>query len=249
MTPKTPRPADTPGQASAPTMPAMPAFQTHPSAAQLAAAQRPFSQACANNQAPILAVLEQAFADRRQVLEIGSGTGQHSVYFAPRLPHLVWQTSDLPEHHAGIAAWHAAQPAPNLRAPITFDLQDSIWPQTADGVVNDAVDGAAGGGFDAVFTSNTSHIVAWPLVERMFALVGQHLPVGGVFAIYGPFNYESQFTSDSNRAFDAWLRQRDAASGIRDLEALQALGLQHGLKLVQDHAMPANNRTLVFHKI
>ena len=218
-------------------MPAMPAFQTHPSAAQLAAAQRPFSQACANNQAPILAVLEQAFADRRQVLEIGSGTGQHSVYCAPRLPHLVWQTSDLPEHHAGIAAWHAAQPAPNLRAPITFDLQDSPWPHTADGV------------FDAVFTSNTCHIVAWPLVQRMFALVGQHLPAGGVFAIYGPFNYGGQFTSDSNRAFDAWLRQRDAASGIRDMEAMQALGLQHGLALVQDHAMPANNRTLVFQKI
>ena len=219
----------------------MPAFQTHPSAAQLAAAQRPFSQACANNQAPILAVLEQAFADRHHVLEIGSGTGQHSVYFAPRLPHLVWQTSDLPEHHAGIAAWHAAQPAPNLRAPITFDLQDSPWPHTADG--------AADSVFDAVFTSNTCHIVARPLVQRMFALVGQHLPVGGVFAIYGPFNYGGQFTSDSNRAFDAWLRARDAASGIRDLEAMQALGLQHGLELVQDHAMPANNRTLVFQKI
>lgn len=222
-------------------MPAMPAFQTHPSAVQLAAAQRPFSQACANNQAPILAVLEQAFAGCRRVLEIGSGTGQHSVYFAPRLPHLVWQTSDLPEHHAGIAAWHAAQTAPNLRAPITFDLHRSPWPQAADGEVDSS--------FDAVFTSNTCHIVAWPLVERMFALVGQHLPVGGVFAIYGPFNYGGQFTSDSNRAFDAWLRQRDAASGIRDLEAMQALGAQHGLALVQDHAMPANNRTLVFHKI
>lgn len=199
-------------------------------------AERPFSQACANNQAPILAVLEQAFFDRRQVLEIGSGTGQHSVYMAPRLPQLVWQTSDLPEHHAGILAWHAAQPAANLRAPLAFDLRSSHWPQTADGA------------FDAVVTSNTCHIVAWPLVERMFALVGTHLPKGGVFAVYGPFNYGGHFTSDSNRAFDAWLRQRDAASGIRDLEALQALGTRHGLELVQDHAMPANNRTLVFRK-
>lgn len=199
-------------------------------------AERPFSQACANNQAPILAVLEQAFAGRRQVLEIGSGTGQHSVYVAPRLPQLVWQTSDLPEHHAGILAWHAAQPAANLRAPLAFDLRSSHWPQTADGA------------FDAVFTSNTCHIVAWPLVERMFALVGAHLPTRGVFAVYGPFNYGGQFTSDSNRAFDAWLRQRDAASGIRDQEALQALGSLHGLELVQDHAMPANNRTLVFRK-
>ncbi|MEG2045736.1 MAG: DUF938 domain-containing protein [Comamonas sp.] len=211
----------------------MPTFTTHPDTP----AERPFSQACANNQAPILAVLEQAFADRRQVLEIGSGTGQHSVYMAPRLPQLVWQSSDLPEHHAGIRAWHAAQPAANLRTPITFDLQSSTWPQTADGA------------FDAVFTSNTCHIVAWPLVERMCTLVGAYLPSGGMFALYGPFNYSSQFTSDSNRAFDTWLRQRDAASGIRDQEALQALGQQQGLELVQDHAMPANNRTLVFHKI
>ena len=88
----------------------------------------PFSQACENNRAPILAVLQAAFADRRHVLEIGSGTGQHSVYFAPRLPHLVWQTSDLPENHAGIAAWHAAHPAPNLRPPLCFDLAaDPTW--------------------------------------------------------------------------------------------------------------------------
>lgn len=210
----------------------MHAFTTHPDTP----AERPFSQACANNQAPILRVLEHVFANSRQVLEIGSGTGQHSVYLAPRLPHLVWQTSDLPEHHAGIRAWHVAQPAPNLRAPLALDLQSSDWPQTTDGA------------FDAVFTSNTCHIVAWPLVERMFALVGVQLPAGGVFALYGPFNYGGEFTSDSNRAFDAWLRQRDAISGIRDIEALQALGAQHGLALVQDHAMPANNRTLVFRK-
>ena len=83
----------------------------------------PFSQACENNQAPILAVLQQAFADRRQVLEVGSGTGQHGVYFAPRLPQLVWQTSDLAENHPGIRAWQAAHPAPNLRAPLLFDLR------------------------------------------------------------------------------------------------------------------------------
>ena len=199
----------------------------------------PFSQACENNQAPIFAVLQQAFADRRHVLEIGSGTGQHSVYFAPRLPHLVWQTSDLADNHAGIRAWHAQHPAPNLRPPLLLDLAHSDWPQGEPD----------SGPFDAVFSSNTAHIVAWPLVQRMFALVGQHLPAGGVFAIYGPFNYGGQFTSDSNRAFDAWLRQRDAASGIRDMEAMQALGAQHGLELVQDRAMPANNRTLVFQKI
>ncbi|MBS0507265.1 MAG: DUF938 domain-containing protein [Proteobacteria bacterium] len=193
----------------------------------------PFSQACENNQAPILAVLQQAFADRRQVLEIGSGTGQHGVYFAPRLPHLVWQTSDLAENHAAIRAWHAAHPAPNLRAPLLLDLESSAWPE---------------GAFDAVFSANTTHIVAWPLVQRLFALAGAHLPAGGVLALYGPFNYGGTFTSDSNRAFDEWLRQRDARSGIRDFENIVALGVEHGLALEADHAMPANNRLLVFHR-
>lgn len=205
--------------------------------AMMAGMTRPFAQSCENNQAPILEVLQHAFADRTHVLEIGSGTGQHSVYFAPRLPHLVWQTSELPALHAGIAAWHADFPAPNLRLPVAFDLSGSSWPQTE------------GGAFDAVFTSNTLHIVAWPLVEQLFALLDQHLPAGGVFAVYGPFNYGGRFTSDSNCAFDAWLKARDAASGIRDFEAVVALAAQHGLQLQVDHAMPANNRTLVFQKI
>lgn len=195
-----------------------------------------FSQACANNQAPIAEILQLAFAESQQVLEIGSGTGQHSVYLAPRLPHLSWQTSELPEHHAGIRAWHAAHPAPNLRAPLHLDLASSAWPSPE------------GRPFDAVFTSNTLHIVAWPLVERLLQLVGEHLPAAGLLAIYGPFNYGCQFTSDSNRAFDAWLRQRDPASGIRDIEAVTATAAQHGLQLQADHAMPANNRLLVFQK-
>ncbi|MEG0922727.1 MAG: DUF938 domain-containing protein [Comamonas sp.] len=197
----------------------------------------PFSQACENNRAPILEVLQTAFADRCHVLEVGSGTGQHSVYFAPQMPQLVWQTSELPLHHGGIHAWHTAHPAPNLRVPVELDLRSSAWPSTADGV------------FDAAFTANTLHIVAWPLVERLFALVGSNLPTGGVFAVYGPFNYGSQFTSDSNRAFDGWLRQRDAASGIRDIEAVAQLAAQHQLHLLHDHAMPANNRLLVWKKL
>lgn len=197
----------------------------------------PFSQACENNRAPILAVLQTAFANHSHVLEIGSGTGQHSVYFAPRLPHMVWQTSDLPESHAGIAAWHAAHPSPNLRLPLRFDLQADAWPQNGADVAC---------AYDAAFSSNTAHIVAWPLVQRMFALVGQHLPPGGRFALYGPFNYGGGYTSESNRAFDLWLRERDARSGIRHIEDIVALARQHGLALEHDQAMPANNRLLVF---
>lgn len=194
----------------------------------------PYSQACANNQSPILDVLTSAFAKSTSVLEIGSGTGQHSVFFAPRLPHLLWQTSDLEQNHPGILAWHAQHPSPNLRAPVVFDLSDAkVWPD---------------GHFDAVFTSNTAHIVSWPLVQRMFELVGQHLAAGGRFAVYGPFNYVGGFTSDSNRAFDAFLRERDPQSGIRHFEEVVKLAQTHSLGLLVDHAMPANNRTLVFEK-
>ena len=197
----------------------------------------PFAPSCENNQAPILEILQQAFADRQHVLEIGSGTGQHSVYFAPRLPHLIWRTSELPALHEGIAAWHAHLPSPNLRLPVAMDLARSDWPKTPQGA------------FDAVFTSNTLHIVAWPLVQRLFALLGQNLPSGGVFVVYGPFNYGGTFTSDSNRSFDAWLKARDAQSGIRDFEAVVALATAQGLQLQSDHAMPANNRCLVFQKV
>lgn len=201
------------------------------------AMHRPFAPSCENNQAPIFAVLQQAFAQCRHVLEIGSGTGQHSVYMAPRLPHLVWQTSELAALHAGIAAWHAYQPSPNLRLPQALDLACDAWPLSE------------GGAFDAAFTSNTLHIVSWALVQRLFALLGQHMAQGAVFAVYGPFNYAGTFTSESNRQFDAWLKARDSQSGIRDFEAVVALAAQHGWQLLADHAMPANNRCLVFQKI
>ncbi|QIL79026.1 DUF938 domain-containing protein [Diaphorobacter sp. HDW4A] len=194
----------------------------------------PFSQACANNQAPILDVLKTALAHSTSVLEIGSGTGQHSVFFAPRLPHLTWQASDLEQHHPGILAWHGERPSANLRAPVVVDLGDAhTWPH---------------GHYDAVFTSNTAHIVSWELVQNLFNLVGQHLPSGGRLVIYGPFNYDGAFTSDSNRAFDAMLRQRDPQSGIRHFEDMMQLAQTHSLRLLADHAMPANNRTLVFEK-
>lgn len=197
----------------------------------------PFSQACENNQAPILEVLRHALAHSCHVLEIGSGTGQHSVYFAPHLPHLIWQTSDLAENHDGIRAWHAAYRFPNLRGPLNLDLATSPWPVNASAPA-----------IDAVFTSNTCHIVSWPLVQRLLQQVGSLLPEGGVLVIYGPFNYGGCFTSESNRAFDAWLRQRDPDSGIRDFEALTAVAEQQHLHLLLDQPMPANNRTLVFRK-
>ena len=195
---------------------------------------KPFSESCVQNRDPILAVLREWFADRRHVLEIGSGTGQHAVYFAPELPHLVWQTADVPPHHAGIRAWLDDAAPPNVRPPLALDVNDTAW---------------HGGCYDAVFSANTLHIMGWQEVEKCFAGIGSVLEAGGVLAIYGPFNYNGAFTSDSNARFDAWLKARDPASGVRDYEAVDALAREQGLVLQQDIAMPANNRTLIWRRV
>lgn len=192
----------------------------------------PFSQSCENNKEPILAVLKDIFAQVQQVLEIGAGTGQHSVYFAPALAHLKWQCADLAANLAGIKQWHEAYPRANLMPPIELDMQQALWPI----------------GFDAVFSANTAHIMPWHLTQKMIIEVAKHLPPGGVFALYGPFNYNGVFTSDSNRRFDEFLKEQAAHMGIRDFAAINALALAGGLYLMQDYEMPANNRCLVWCK-
>lgn len=188
------------------------------------------SDACERNREPILEVLRRVFADRRAVLEIGSGTGQHAVYFAPELPHLSWQPSDVAENLPSIRAWREEAPAPRPLEPLELDV-DRPFPAVK---------------VDAVFTANTLHIVSWPQVERMFAGIGGLLPAGGILAIYGAFKYGGRHTAPSNVEFDAWLRGRDPKSGQRDIEAVTALAKQHALVLEEDNAMPANNRLLVF---
>jgi cyclopropane fatty-acyl-phospholipid synthase-like methyltransferase len=187
---------------------------------------KPFSEASERNRGPILEVLKRIFSNARVVLEIGSGTGQHAAYFAPELPHLVWQASDLAENLAGIREWISTP------TPLELDV-DQKWPELA---------------VDAVFSANTCHIMSWPQVERMFAEVGRLLPARGVFALYGPFNYGGRHTSESNARFDAMLRARDPASGLRDVDDLLQLASLNRLRLVEDNAMPANNRLLVFQK-
>ena len=191
----------------------------------------PFSDACERNKGPILAVLRAAFADRRRVLEIGSGTGQHAVHFARHLPHLQWQPTDRAEYLDGLAARIAAEGPPNLAAPVELDVLQEPWP---------AVHG------DAVFSANTLHIMLWPAVEALFAGLPRVLEAGGLLAVYGPFKYGGQFTTPSNAAFDAMLRERDAESGLRDFEVVNALAEKAGLTLQADHAMPSNNQLLVW---
>lgn len=188
-----------------------------------------FCQACENNKQPILAILGPLLDGRRALLEIGSGTGQHAAFFAPRLGQLQWQTSDVAAHHAGIEAW--IDGVDNALPPITLDVDGDDWPQRR---------------FDSAFSANTAHIMHWPSVVRMFHGVAGILDSGGVFALYGPFNYDGAYTSPGNESFDRHLRGGDEGMGIRDIEAVTELAGSEGMELIADHAMPANNRTLVW---
>ena len=194
---------------------------------------KPHAPAVDRNRDPILAVLREHFAGRRRVLEIGSGTGQHAVYFAQAMPWLQWQASDVAGNLPGIRAWLDDARLPNTPAPLALDVLEWPWP---------AVEA------DAVFSANTLHIMGWAGVEAFFSGAGRVLAAadGGALAVYGPFNYGAAFSSDSNREFDGWLKARDPASGIRDFEAVDALAGDAGLRLEADVAMPANNRCLVW---
>lgn len=189
---------------------------------------KPYSESCDQNRDPIFEVLAPLVRDRSTLLEIGSGTGQHAVYFGAKLPHLTWQTSDRSENHPGIQQWLDEAGLPNVLPPLELDTR-SEWPDIK---------------VDAVFSANTTHIMHWNDVIGLFQGVGRVLAPQGIFILYGPFNYDGQYTSDSNRRFDQWLKQRDSLSGIRDFEALNQLANEASMTLVSDHAMPANNRIL-----
>jgi cyclopropane fatty-acyl-phospholipid synthase-like methyltransferase len=194
----------------------------------------PFSEACERNKGPILDILRDAFAPARRVLEIGSGTGQHAVWFARHLTHLQWQPTDRATELPGLRERIADEGTPNLLAPVELDVLVTPWPAPPA---------------DAVFSANTLHIMGWPGVEAFFAGIATVLAEdGATLAVYGPFRYRGSYTSPSNAAFDDWLKRRDPASGIRDFEAVDALARAAGLTLAADHAMPANNQLLVWRR-
>ena len=194
---------------------------------------KPYVESCERNRAPILEVLRVELAGKSRLLEIGSGTGQHAVYFAPEFPRLVWQTSDVVEAHADIRAWLDEAALANVLPPLALDVCKSDWPA---------------GPYDAAFSSNAAHWMSWSEVECLFSGVGEVLQLGGVFCLYGPFNYRGDYTSASNASFDRWLKARHPSSGIRDFEAVDELAREAGMTLRKDHEMPANNRTLVWSK-
>lgn len=190
-----------------------------------------YSEACERNKRPILSVLRGVFSEARTVLEIGSGTGQHAVYFSRHLPHLRWQPSDLGTHFSSIEAWAAEAALPNLLSPLVLDVAQRPW-QT------EVVDG--------VFSANTAHIMSWPEVEDLFCGVAEVLAENGQFCLYGPFSRGGRHSSASNFQFDAMLRSRDAVMGIRDLDNLLVLGEAAGLRLNRSIPMPANNEIMIW---
>lgn len=197
-------------------------------------AEKPNAPATERNREAILQVLQEEFRDVRSVLEIGSGTGQHAVWFARAMVHLTWQCSDREMNHAGINGWITDAGLENVLPPLALDVQDS---------------GQLSASYAAVFSANTAHIMSFPAVECMFNIVGSCLTEGGKFCLYGPFNQNGAFSSPSNEKFDASLKSQDESMGIRDLEDLDALAETSGMSRVRLYAMPANNNLVVWQKV
>jgi SAM-dependent methyltransferase len=193
----------------------------------------PISDACERNKDPILRILKEAFARSRVVLEIGSGTGQHAVHFATHLPHLTWQPSDRGDYLPGLRARIAHDGPSNLRPAIELDVRNLPWPVEP---------------VDALFTANTLHIMDWAAVQALFRGVATVLSAPGVFCMYGPFRYGGEYTSASNAEFDEYLRAKYPGGGIKNFEDVNILSSEQGMHLLDDHAMPANNQLLVWHK-
>ena len=190
---------------------------------------KPFSESCEQNQQVILDIIKPLLHDCHSVLEIGSGTGQHAVYFAQHLPHVQWQSSDRQENIKGIQLWLDEADLSNISSPLVLNVMQAEWPELS---------------VDAVFMANTLHIMSWHEVKAFFSQISRVLQKNASLIIYGPFNYHGQYTSESNQRFDLWLKSRDPDSGIRDFSAVNRLAEENQLQLVADYAMPANNRIL-----
>ena len=191
---------------------------------------KPCAESCLQNREPIRHILEGYVEGRQTLLEIGSGTGQHAVYFSSISPWLSWQTSDLAQNHPAIQAWIDDSGLDNVLQPLQLDVCGN-WPKQR---------------YDLLFSANTLHMMSAFEVEQLFSHCPQCMQPDACLLIYGPFNYQNRYTSDSNARFDHWLRQRDPDSGIKNFEWLQDIAGVSGLECVADYPMPANNRVLVW---
>ncbi len=195
---------------------------------------RLFAPATERNRHVILPVLQRVLPASGTVLEIGSGSGEHAVFFAAQLPGLVWQPSDRdPAALASIRAWVGHAGAANVREPLALDLGAEDWPFT---------------GVDALVCINVIHYSPWASTLGLLAGAARLLPPGGVLYCYGPYRRGGRHTAPSNEAFDAWLKSRDPRFGVRDLEAVEDEAVARGLRLDEVVDMPANNFSLVFRR-
>ena len=195
---------------------------------------KPYSGSCDQNKDSILSVISPLLLTHSTVLEIGSGTGQHAVHFAENMPHLRWYTSDCAPYLDGIKMWLDEAGLSNTVSPFELNVSTSKWPELE---------------VDAIFTANTLHIMPFADVVNFFSGVGELLEPGGNLLIYGPFNYNGSYTSESNERFDHWLKSREPLSCIKHFEEINTLANNRGLQLISDEAMPANNRILYFLKV
>ncbi|MBE9560586.1 MAG: DUF938 domain-containing protein [Proteobacteria bacterium] len=195
---------------------------------------KPYSESCDQNKDAILSVISAVLSSLSSVLEIGSGTGQHAVYFAEKIPSLKWYTSDCKPYLEGINMWLSDASLSNVQMPFELDVSSSEWPDLD---------------VDAIFTANSIHIMSQQDMVNFMAGAGHLLGEQGHLLIYGPFNYKGTYTSKSNESFDQWLKQRNPSSGIKHFEEIVALAEKKGMQLVTDYEMPANNRILHFVKI
>lgn len=193
--------------------------------------EKPICEACKRNQQAILEQLQTQLCGYESILEIGSGTGQHAVFFAKAMPSLQWQTSDLAHKHDGIKAWLNEVNLVNVLPPLELDIANQHWPIKQ---------------FDIIYTANTLHIISWELIKKLFQHCSQHLVQHGRLIIYGPFNYHGKYTSTSNQAFDAMLKQANPHQGIRDFSDIEKIAELESFHCIADISMPANNRLLTF---
>lgn len=195
---------------------------------------RPTSPSVLRNREPILEILSKYFIDNKRLLEIGSGTGEHATFFAKKFPTLSWVTSDVRENEMTLVSHVRSEKVKNVHGPEILKVGEDDLPK---------------GVFDYVFSANTLHIMSWKEDKALFKLLGKRLREGSLVIFYGPFNYGGEYTSYSNESFDQWLKDRDVKSGIRNFEDVEGCMKKAGFKLLADHEMPANNRTLVFERL
>lgn len=210
---------------------------------------RQFSPATQRNREPILAVLQAVLPPTGSVLEVSSGTGEHSVFFAPRLRPRQWLTSDPnPVARASILAWQAQEPSPNLHPPLALDASASIWPVEPLPTEFPQPDLLKTEPITAIVNINMIHISPWVAGLGLLAGAGRLLPPGGVLYLYGPYRRNGKHTAPSNQMFDQSLRSQNPAWGVRDLEAVVTAAAEQGLTLVKIVEMPANNLSVVFQR-